>query len=63
MRYAGTALGFLLALSACGENKSEPPTKVVAPAASLQGAGWIGDAVDPTKPSDKVHVLAFFKPT
>jgi hypothetical protein len=47
-----------LALAACGKEAAEPP----APAAPLQGGGWIGDPVDPTLPGGTVVALAFFKP-
>ena len=33
------------------------------PPIALEGGTWEGTAMDPTQSSDKVRVLAFFKPT
>lgn len=56
------ALLALLGLCACGDSYSSGGATSEAPIA-LEGGTWEGTAMDPTQSSDKVRVLAFFKPT
>jgi hypothetical protein len=67
MRWITAPLIALLALASCGEDKareaaSSGPVAAAAPAPRIDGAGWLGTAVDPAMPSGKVRALAFFKP-
>ena len=51
-----------LPLGACGDDAGTKGTGRAAGVA-LDGATWDGGpGVDPTQPSDKVRVIAFFKP-
>ena len=63
------ALGAAICLAACGDSP-EKPTKsgttnedATQTGASLAGGGWDGGTgLDPTQKSEKVRVVAFFKP-
>ena len=55
------ALCALLGLAACGDKASYDSASGASPIA-LTGAGWEGTPVDPLQSSDKVRVVAFFKP-
>ena len=49
----------LLGLCACGDTSTVTSSEPI----PLSGGTWAGAPVDPTQASEKVRVIAFFKPT